>query len=84
MEAPGQPSVVELWRPTLPYNTNYVEAPWLWRPPGCGGPWATFSIGAVETNPTLNVSIQFVVHEICEGPMVVEAPGQLTAQPAQP
>ena len=34
MEAPGQPSVVELWRPTPPYNTKkikggktYVEAP---------------------------------------------------------
>ena len=39
VEAPGQPSVVELWRPTIPYNTKiikgdktYVEGPWLWRP----------------------------------------------------
>ena len=25
----------------------------MWRPPGCGGPWAAFSNGAVEAHPTL-------------------------------
>ena len=25
----------------------------MWRPPGCGGPWAAFSSGAVEAHPTL-------------------------------
>ena len=41
VEDPGQPSVVELLRPTLTENTKkitdektYVETPWLWRPLG--------------------------------------------------
>ena len=25
----------------------------MWMPPGCGGPWAAFSSGNVEANPTL-------------------------------
>ena len=25
----------------------------MWKPPGCGGPWAAFSSGAVEAHPTL-------------------------------
>ena len=25
----------------------------MWRLPGCGGPWAVFSSGAVEAHPTL-------------------------------
>ena len=25
----------------------------MWRPPGCGGPWAAVSSGAVEAHPTL-------------------------------
>ena len=43
MEAPGKPSVVELWRPTLSRipktlkgNKIYVGAPCLWRPLGIG------------------------------------------------
>ena len=26
----------------------------MWRPSGCGGPWAAFSSGAVEAHPTLD------------------------------
>ena len=65
VEAPGQPSVVELWRPTLPYNTKYMKAPGqpsvveLWRltlpynTKYVEAPPAAFSGGAVEAHPTL-------------------------------
>ena len=47
VEAPGQPSVVELWWPTLEYPKIKGDKTI------CGGPWAAFSNGAVEAHPTL-------------------------------
>ena len=72
MEAPGQPSVVELWRPTLPWNTKTFKVTrHMWRPlvvetPGCGGPWLWRPLVAEAPG--------------CGGPwlwrpLVVEAPG---------
>ena len=54
----------------------YVEAPWLWRPLGslqywsCGGP----------TYPTIPKNERW--QNICGGPLVVEAPGQLSSLPS--
>ena len=47
----------------------------MWRPPGCGGPWAAFSSGAVEAHPTLEYQ-HIKGDKTCGGPLVVEAPGQ--------
>ena len=41
----------------------------MWRPPGCGCPWAAFSSGAMEAHYTLE-------HQ------VVECPGQLPSLPS--
>ena len=46
-----------------------MEVPWLRRPPGCGGPWAAFSSGAVEAHPTLEYQ------NIKGDKTYVEAPG---------
>ena len=46
-------------------DKTYVEAP------GCGGPWAAFSSGAVEAHFTLEY--QNVKGDICGGPLVLEA-----------
>ena len=42
----------------------------MWRPPGCGGPWAAFSSGAVEAHPNLEYQ------KIKGDKTYVEAPGQ--------
>ena len=78
VEAPGQPSVVELLRPTLLYPT--LPYPTLSYPTleyqiikgdkTCGGPWAAFSSRAVEAYPTLE-------YQKTKGDRTyVEAPGQ--------
>ena len=48
----------------------------MWRPPGCGGPWAAFSSGAVEAHPTLEYQ------NIKGDKTYVEAPGQLSSLPS--
>ena len=40
----------------------------MWRPPGCGGPCAAFSSGAMEAHPTLEYQ------KIKGGKTYVEAP----------
>ena len=42
----------------------------MWRLPGCGGPWAAFSSGAVEAHPTLEIL------NIKGDKTYVEVPGQ--------
>ena len=56
------------------------EGPLVVEAPGCGGPWAAFSSGAVEAHPTLEYQKikgdkVYVEAPGWEGPLVVEAPG---------
>ena len=47
----------------------------MWRLPGCGGPWAAFSSGAVEAHPTLenqNIKGDKTYVEVPGQPSVVE------------
>ena len=46
----------------------------MWRPPGCGGPWAAFSSGAVEAHPTLEYQ-KIKGDKTYGGALVVEALG---------
>ena len=45
---------------------------YMWRLPGCGGPWAVFSSGAVEAHFTVEYQNKIYV----EAPLVVEVLGQ--------
>ena len=69
----------------------------MWKPSGCGSPWAAFSSGAVEAHPTLPYpripkkgtrpimscgGLLVVEAPGCAGPLVVEAPGQLPGLPS--
>ena len=66
-----------IW-PTLEHqkrkgDKTYVEAP------GCGGPWASFSSGAMEAHPTLDKA--HVEAPGCGGPWASFSSGAVEAHP---